>query len=211
MISSFEQTLAQIALFLPALLIGVTVHEAAHALSAYLLGDPTAKLEGRLTLNPIPHIDFMGLLFLLLFRIGWAKPVHFDMRNFKHPRFYAILCALAGPFSNFLLAIVSLYCIKYIPLLGFLSGAALTTFYQIFYAITQISITLGVFNLLPIPGLDGSYIIMIFLFDKYPLVAEWIYRYSIFIIFILLFLLPTHTFIANTVFFMLNFLSSFVL
>ncbi|KKQ48938.1 MAG: Peptidase, M50 family [candidate division TM6 bacterium GW2011_GWF2_38_10] len=186
--SSFSTLIASMVIFLPAFLLALSVHEYAHALTAYLLGDPTAKNQGRLTLNPIAHIDPMGLIFLMLFRVGWAKAVIFDARNFKKPRLYTVFTALAGPFANFLLALVGLYILKYAPLLG-ISNISLITLQQIMYALVYINIGLGVFNLLPIPPLDGSHILMIFLIKKYPHIIEWFYRYSIFI-FIFIFLAP---------------------
>lgn len=180
--------IASLIVMIPGFLIALSVHECAHALTAYLLGDPTAKNQGRLTLNPIAHIDPMGLLFLILFRIGWAKTVVSDSRNFKHPRLYTVLTALAGPFSNFLMALLGMYLLKYVPLIG-LSTTTLLTFQQLVGALVYINIVLGTFNLLPIPPLDGSHILMIFLIEKYPNVIEWFYRYSIFI-FLTLFFFP---------------------
>ena len=109
------QTLAFAALITPPFLIAVVLHELAHAVAATVLGDDTPRRAGRLSLNPFRHIDPIGLLFLLIFRIGWAKPVPFDPRNFKYPRFYAVLTGLAGPFTNFVLAIGFMYLLKYIP------------------------------------------------------------------------------------------------
>ena len=104
MAHAFVEFVAQAAIMLPAFLIALTFHEFCHALMATYLGDPTARRAGRLTLNPVAHVDPFGLLFLVLFRIGWAKPVPFDQRNFKYPKLYSILTALAGPASNLFLA-----------------------------------------------------------------------------------------------------------
>jgi Zn-dependent protease len=186
--ASFSKTLADAAILLPAFLAALSFHEFFHALAATLLGDPTPKRLGRLTINPIAHIDWMGLLFLFLFKIGWAKPVIFDNRNFKYPRLYSIITAFAGPLANFILALISMYVLKYLPSLG-LSPVAMLTFIQIFQALTYVNIMLGVFNILPIPPLDGSHVLMVFLVDKYPHIINWFYRYSIFIL-LLLFLLP---------------------
>lgn len=186
--ASFSKSLADAAIMLPAFLAALSFHEFFHALAANLLGDPTPKKLGRLTLNPVAHIDWMGLLFLFFFKIGWAKPVVFDNRNFKHPRLYSVITAYAGPLANFILALIALYALKYLPLLG-LTDTATLTFYQIIQAIAYVNIMLGVFNLLPIPPLDGSHVLMVFFVDKYPHVIEWFYRYSIFIL-LFLFLLP---------------------
>src|SRR5665647_1598177 len=93
-------------------LYGLTFHEFAHALSAFWLGDDTAKNEGRLTLNPLVHIDPIGLISLIIFGIGWAKPVVMNPLHFRYPKFYSVLTALAGPISNFILALFSIYGIK---------------------------------------------------------------------------------------------------
>jgi Zn-dependent protease len=188
MISSLSKTFADVAIMLPAFLAALSFHEFFHALAATILGDPTPKRLGRLTLNPMAHIDWMGLLFLFIFRIGWAQPVVFDNRNFKHPRLYSVLTALSGPLANFILALASLYVIKYLSCLG-LGATAMMTFMQIFRAIAYVNIMLGVFNLLPIPPLDGSHILTVFFADKYPEIVGWFYRYSIFIL-LFLFLLP---------------------
>jgi Zn-dependent protease len=188
MVSNFYHTLAEIAIILPAFLIALSFHEFSHAFVATSLGDNTPKRMGRLTLNPLSHIDPMGLLFLLIFRIGWAKPVVFDPRNFRHQRFYSILTALAGPISNFFLAVVFMYVLKYFPL-HLLPRGAEVTFTQIFQLTAYINIMLGVFNLLPIPPLDGSHILTVFLAKRLPKVFVWFYRYSMFIL-LGIFILP---------------------
>src|SRR3989344_8967020 len=100
--------------YLIALLVAIAVHEFSHALAADYLGDPTARLAGRLKLNPLVHIDGMGLLFLLLFGFGWGKPVGFDPFNLKNPRKDAAIISLAGPFSNFILASLLSIVLKFI-------------------------------------------------------------------------------------------------
>ena len=179
--ANFISTLASIAIMLPAFLVALSFHEFAHAFTATLFGDDTPKKMGRLTLNPMAHVDFLGLFFLLVFRFGWAKPVVFDQRNFKHPRLYSIVTALAGPFSNFLMAVICFYCIHYLPT-NLMSQSLAITIQQILFATAHINVMLGVFNILPIPPLDGSHILMAFLVNKYPEVVAWIYRYSIFIL-----------------------------
>jgi len=139
---------------IPALLC-ITIHELAHGFTAYKLGDRTAKDMGRLTLNPIKHIDPLGLLMMLVMRFGWAKPVPVDMQNFKHPKWYMAITALAGPVSNILLAVVMLMVFGLIvsSLAGIAVGAAIV---EIFVNTIYISIALAVFNMLPLPPLDGS-------------------------------------------------------
>lgn len=179
--SSLSNFFAQSAIMLPAFIAAVSFHEFSHALVSTLLGDTTAKQQGRLTLNPLAHVDPMGLFCLLVFRFGWAKPVPFDHRNFKHPKFYSILTALAGPCSNFLLALFALICIKFLPM-HMMSTAVALSFNQILEALAYVNVMLGVFNLLPIPPLDGSHIVVAFLSEKFPEAVLWLYRYSIFIL-----------------------------
>lgn len=179
---------AGLVIMLPAFLISLSFHEFFHALTATLLGDDTPRRMGRLTLNPLAHVDFLGLFFLIFFRIGWAKPVVFDQRNFSYPRLFSVLTALAGPFSNFFLALVCLYGIKYMPL-AYLAPAVALSFLQILKATAYVNIMLGVFNILPIPPLDGSHILIAFLIEKFPQAILWMYRYS-FLILIMLFILP---------------------
>lgn len=137
-----------------ALLAALTVHEASHALVAYYLGDPTAKVRGRLTLNPIAHLDMVGsLLFLITQRIGWGKPVPVNPGNFKHPIRDNALTALAGPVSNFILAFAIALPLKY---LGQYMPLELAT---LLWTVFHVSVFLGIFNLFPFPPLDGSKIV----------------------------------------------------
>ena len=143
---------------IPALLC-ITIHELAHGFTAYKLGDTTAKNMGRLTLNPIKHIDPVGLLMMLVMRFGWAKPVPVDMRNFKHPKWYMAVTALAGPVSNIILASVMMmvFGAVIVFLAGANSGSFITDFiFTVIYNTIYISIALAVFNMLPLPPLDGS-------------------------------------------------------
>ncbi len=150
------------------LLAAVTVHEVAHGLVAYKLGDPTAKMAGRLSLNPVKHLDFFGTLaFVLTQAIGWAKPVPVDPRNFKNPRRDMMWVALAGPAANFVLAAFCALLLRGLPYLlfplGFLGHGVFSFFAKpIFLMLAlgiQLNIGLAVFNLIPIPPLDGSKIL----------------------------------------------------
>ena len=148
----------------------ITIHELAHGFTAYKLGDTTAKEMGRLTLNPIKHIDPIGLLMMLLIGFGWAKPVPVNMHNFKHPKWYMAVTALAGPISNLILAVLVFFILGLITtsLGGFVDPATGrflfispigSTAYTLFINTVFLSIALAVFNMLPLPPLDGSKVV----------------------------------------------------
>lgn len=143
-----------------AVLVCITFHEVAHGYAAYFLGDNTAKNQGRLTLNPLEHIDLMGFLALLFFRFGWAKPVPINYNNLKKPKRDGAIIALAGPLANFVLAAILFIAMQ----LFYRLNSEISMSVADFCAITaQISIGLGVFNLIPVPPLDGSHVIIPFL------------------------------------------------
>lgn len=161
-----ETIFAQVLSVLVIIFLVLPFHELAHAFVAKKLGDNTAKWEGRLTFNPLASVDPMGALFLLLFGFGWARPVPVEPRNFKNPKRGMALTALAGPVSNFLAALVgaiiffALYALK-VPVNTF------TNFILIFLQYyVMVNISIAVFNLLPVPPLDGSRIVAAFLTDK---------------------------------------------
>ena len=166
MFSYLNSQLIQLLVSVPAVLLCLSVHEACHGYMAYALGDPTAKHAGRLTLDPIRHLDPIGTICLLFFHVGWAKPVPVNPGNFKHPRRDIALVSLAGPVSNFLLALVALFL--YYPL-RLAESSIVMTIALMLYMVAVISIGLGVFNLIPVPPLDGSKILLSFLPRKY----EW--------------------------------------
>lgn len=145
-------------------LICITFHELSHGFVAYKLGDTTAKDRGRLSLNPLKHIDIFGLLMMIIFKFGWAKPVPVDMRNFKRPKQDMAITALAGPVSNFVLAVVFffLYGLTYNFLYSSSVGGIVLT---MLYSGGYLSIALGLFNFIPIPPLDGSKIVFSLLPD----------------------------------------------
>ena len=173
-------------IYFAALLIAIAIHEFSHALAADYLGDPTPRLQGRLKLNPLVHIDNMGMLFLLLFGFGWGKPVEFDPYNLKHPRRDAAIISISGPLSNLILAsVLSILLRLFIYFdLGYLTTIGMFTFIPVI----RLSIILGVFNLLPVHPLDGFKIVGGVLSEENA--RDWygLQRYGIF--FLLLMILP---------------------
>ena len=139
-----------------ALLVAITVHEFMHAWTANYLGDPTAKHMGRISLNPLVHLDLFGTIAILLIGLGWGKPVQINERNFKNPRLGSAITSLAGPLSNFGIVIIFLTFIR----LGFITNTILL---PVFATIVLVNIILMVFNLIPIPPLDGSKVLYYFL------------------------------------------------
>jgi Zn-dependent protease len=138
-----------------ALAVCITVHEAAHGWVAYKLGDPTAKMEGRVTLNPMKHLDILGTIMIFIAHFGWGKPVPFNYNNLKHPRRDAALISIAGPLTNLLTAVVIAVLFKYVtlPILIF----------EVLRAIYSLSLILFLFNLIPIAPLDGSKLLGLFI------------------------------------------------
>lgn len=160
-------------------LICLTFHELAHGLTAYRLGDPTAKINGRLTLNPVAHVDWMGLFLMLVARVGWAKPVPVDMRNFRNPKRGMAVTALAGPISNFVLAYLALLACS--GVFHFAPDHIIFAYIMLFFSyLAVLSVGLGLFNLIPLPPLDGSKILFSLLPDR----VYWkILRYERYMIF----------------------------
>lgn len=149
-----------------AVLICLTVHETCHGLAALALGDPTAKRMKRLSFNPLHHIDWLGLASMFLCGFGWAKPVPVDMRYFKNPRAGMAVTALAGPASNFLLAFLMMFAASLLAN-SLTAGAVVGIWlFELLLTMAILSIGLGLFNLVPIPPLDGSKILAVFLPEK---------------------------------------------
>ena len=169
-------------------LLCITFHETCHGLVAYWLGDRTAKNAGRLTLNPIKHVDIGGLLMMALFRFGWAKPVPVDMRNFKNPKSGMALTALAGPVSNVLLAyaavVLDAVCLYFYVTV---QSRVAEVLYVFFYYVEIISTGLAVFNIFPIPPLDGSKVVFSLLPDEMYLRLMRYERYGMLLLMVLLF------------------------
>ena len=148
--------LESIIVVLPAILIGLTFHEYMHAKTAHLLGDDTAFLDGRITVNPLKHIDWIGFVFILVAHFGWAKPVMFNPEKLKHPRRDEMLIAIAGPIANFLLAIVFAILLKLSSFIIPVEGI----FFEMLLAGIYINFGLFIFNMIPLPPLDGSHLIL---------------------------------------------------
>ncbi len=198
--------LAQVLSILFIIFFILPLHEFAHGWMANKLGDPTAKLEGRLTLNPLASVDTMGALALLFFGFGWAKPVPVDSRYFKKPKRDVAITAAAGPVSNLLAALVGAVLVAvmeaFAPYNGFTSFL-----YNMLYYYVVVNISLAVFNLIPVPPLDGSRIVGAFLSDR---ALSTYYRYQnlfVMALFLLMFtgafsgpLYTVQSFFANVIF-----------
>jgi len=191
----FREYIRQIVGITPAVLVAIVFHEVAHGYVAYLCGDDTAKRAGRLTLNPLKHLDPIGTIMLILFKFGWAKPVPVNFYNFRHPRRDIILVSLAGPLTNFILAVIlSFFYFRF----GFYKYSTLFTFYSIKsspivmylsdvigYSIL-INLVLLIFNLIPIPPLDGSKVFMVLIPERYRMSYAYLERYGVIILLILI-------------------------
>ncbi|MBM9605562.1 site-2 protease family protein [Desulfopila inferna] len=187
------EILTKIVLLAPPILLALTLHEFAHGYVAYRLGDPTAKTSGRLTLNPISHLDPFGTLAFFLINIGWAKPVPVNGAYFRNPRKDMLWVALAGPVTNLILAIASALVAKFLYQMLYIlpdSGiipAIIAPLFEMIKASIWINLVLCIFNFLPIPPLDGSRILMGLLPDKMAETFSSFERYGFVLILILAF------------------------
>ena len=186
----FDFSLTGLIAGLPGLVIALVIHEYAHAKAADVMGDFTPRMTGRLTLNPMAHIDPIGLIMLLVVRFGWAKPVMINARNFRNWRQGELLVALAGPVANRLVAFISLLAMAVLFKLGMFSeGVRLVLSMMVLF-----NINFAIFNMLPLPPLDGSKVLMVLLPGRLAYKLMSLERYS-FIILIFLMMTPFLTMI----------------
>jgi Zn-dependent protease len=169
--------------WLPGIILGLTIHEFSHAYIANMCGDSTSKDQGRVTLNPLKHIDPLGFILLLFAGFGWAKPVHFNVKNLRDPERDIVKIAVAGPFSNALLAILLSWIFVLIFKLN--PGIYYSVVAEIFIYAIYINWGLFIFNLIPIPPLDGSHLLLNY-FRKYPSLYAGLYKYGTLLLFALI-------------------------
>lgn len=168
-------SLRDILLRVAAVFLCLTIHETCHGLAAYALGDPTAKRAHRLSLNPLRHIDWLGLIMMVVAGFGWAKPVPVNPNYFKKPKQGMAVTALAGPVSNLLLAILLLLIARGVYIRAALTGSFSATWFAFLLDTASLSVGLGLFNLAPIPPLDGSKVLAVLLPDR---AYDWLMHYE---------------------------------
>lgn len=189
MLSNLASQILSILYVAPATLIAIICHECAHGWVSDHLGDPTPRANGRLTLNPLKHLDPVGTLCLLFFHMGWARPVPINSRYYQNPKRGIILVSLAGPFTNFILAFLSLFWYGLILLYAPTDSKLWYTIEIMVYYCVVINIGLGIFNLIPFPPLDGSHVLE----ELVPLIGDIYSRFRSYGSLILILLLASDT------------------
>jgi Zn-dependent protease len=180
-VESFDLT--RVLKFLPGIILGLTVHEFCHALVAHICGDSTSKEQGRVSLNPLKHIDPIGFLMLIFAGFGWAKPVQFNEQNLRNPKIDVIKIALAGPLSNAVIAMVLSIIFSILSSSVFVhSTPTVQVISEVFIYAIYINWGLFIFNLIPLPPLDGSHLLLS-AFKKYPVLHDGLYKYGSFLLF----------------------------
>lgn len=206
---SIMDYISQVVKLAPAFMVAVSFHECAHGLVACWLGDRTAKQAGRVSLNPLRHLDFFGTMLILIIGIGWARPVPINERNFSYPRLFSVLTAFAGPLANILVAIVFLYAVKCMPIIG-----GNIRLYQIiaelFEVVAQVNVMLAVFNMLPIPPLDGGHFLRALLPEKWQAGYLVFSQYAIFLWIFIIMIPQSRMFLFNTIAYVYSFIHHFV-
>jgi Zn-dependent protease len=201
-----------------ALVLAIDIHEFSHALAADRLGDPTPRLQGRLTLNPLAHLDPLGTIMLLLVHFGWGKPVQFDPFNLRQPKRDSAIISLAGPFSNFFFASISailvhiLLALRLTLLTNPVIGAAVYILIALLEPLIILNVMLGVFNLVPIHPLDGFKIVEGILPDEYARQWHELEPYGmLFLLFLILPIFNGSSAISNVISPVINFVLSILL
>ncbi len=194
---SFTDILKAIVFGAIAVLLSISVHEWAHAVVAYLMGDYTQKSLGRMTLNPLKHLNPIGMIMFLIFGFGWANPVVMDSRNFKHPKLGIILTALAGAFANFISGFIWLLIYAVIYVVFPEGGVFWDNLQSLLFILALYNLSFGIFNLIPIPPLDGSKVVAELLPYKYKYKYLSIERYSMYIFLALILILNRFNFISS--------------
>ncbi|BEU87809.1 site-2 protease family protein [Selenomonas sp. TAMA-11512] len=202
----FDFDLATLIAFIPGILIAMVIHEYSHARMAVAMGDFTPRMMGRLTLNPIAHVDWIGLLMLFFVHFGWAKPVMYNPRNFHDVRKGELLTALAGPASNIIVAFLAYAFFVLYQQTGLYLSDGL---FLVLRSIILININFAVFNMLPLPPLDGSKVLMTFLPGNLAYQLMQLERYSFIILILLLYLGPIRTILVGMSSFILTVFQAF--